>query len=71
MVQPRKTGSLKKPNLYEVGCAGKITSFNETEDGRYLIILNGLCRFRIIKEEKSEKLSSSGLTLLRRKSEEI
>ena len=56
MVQPKKTGSLKKPNLYQVGCAGKITSFNETEDGRYLIILNGICRFRIIEEEKSEKL---------------
>ena len=56
MIQPKKTGSLKKPNLYEVGCAGKITSFNETEDGRYLVILKGICRFRIIKEEKSEKL---------------
>ncbi|SVD61795.1 uncharacterized protein METZ01_LOCUS414649, partial [marine metagenome] len=44
IVQPKR-GELKKPNLYEVGCAGKITSFNETEDGRYLIILNGICRF--------------------------
>ena len=56
MVQPKKSGSLKKPDLYEVGCAGKITSFNETDDGRYLIILKGISRFRIIKEEKSEKL---------------
>ena len=43
IVQPKKTGDLKKPNLYEVGCIGKITSFNETEDGRYLIVLNGIC----------------------------
>ncbi len=41
MVQPKKTGSLKKPDLYEIGCIGKITSYNETEDGRILIILNG------------------------------
>ena len=34
---------------------GKITSFSETEDGRYLIILNGLSRFKIIKEIKNEK----------------
>ena len=56
IIQPKKTGDLKKPNLYEVGCAGKITSFNETEDGRYLILLNGICRFRVIAEEKNEKL---------------
>ena len=56
IIQPKKTGDLKKPNLYDVGCAGKITSFNETEDGRYLIILNGVCRFKIISEEKHDKL---------------
>ncbi len=56
LIQPKKSGDLKKPNLYDVGCAGKITSFNETEDGRYLIVLNGICRFRIISEEKNEKL---------------
>jgi len=42
--------------LHEIGCAGKITSFNETGDGRYLIILNGICRFRIINEINNEKL---------------
>ena len=47
---------LKKPDLYEVGCIGKITSFNETEDGRILIILNGFCRFKIISEIKTDKL---------------
>ena len=56
MIQPKKTGELKKPNLYDVGCVGKIVSFNETEDGRYLIVLNGVCRFRIEEEVKTEKL---------------
>jgi len=56
IIQPKKTGNLKKPNLYDVGCVGKITSFNETEDGRYLIVLNGICRFKIISEEKNDKL---------------
>jgi len=56
MIQPKKTGDLKKPNLYDVGCAGKITSFNETEDGRYLIIINGICRFRINNELINNKL---------------
>ena len=56
IIQPKKSGDLKKPNLYDVGCAGKITSFNETEDGRYLIIINGVCRFKIISEEKHDKL---------------
>ena len=50
MIQPKKTGEIKKPNLYEIGCIGKITSFNETRDGRYLIILSGLSRFKIVKE---------------------
>tara|TARA_B100000965_G_C19534526_1_gene732699 strand:+ start:157 stop:801 length:645 start_codon:yes stop_codon:yes gene_type:complete len=56
MIQPKKTGDLKKPDLYDIGCVGKITSFNETEDGRYLIILNGITRFKITKEILSEKL---------------
>ena len=50
MIQPKKTGELKKPDLHNIGCAGKITSFNETDDGRYLIILNGICRFKIVEE---------------------
>ena len=47
---------MKKPDLYEIGCIGKITSFNETEDGRILIILNGICRFKVNSEINSEKL---------------
>ena len=56
MIQPKKSGMLKKPDLYEIGCIGKITSFNETEDGRILIILNGVCRFKVNKEIQSNKL---------------
>ena len=56
MIQPKKTGNLKKPDLYNVGCIGKITSFNETEDGRYLIVLNGISRFKIINEVSTNKL---------------
>ena len=56
MIQPKKTGKLKSPDLHEVGCAGKITSFNETDDGRYIIILNGICRFRVMKEIKNTNL---------------
>ncbi len=39
--------------LYKIGCLGKITSFNETEDGRYLINLDGVNRFSVTKEIKS------------------
>ena len=56
MIQPKKNGKLKNPDLHEVGCAGKITSFNETDDGRYIIILNGICRFRVMKEIKNKNL---------------
>ena len=59
MIQPKKSGELKKPDLYEVGCIGKITSFNETEDGRYLIIINGVSRFNIDKEIQTDKLYRS------------
>ena len=56
MVQPKKTGDLKKPDLYDVGCVGKITSFNETEDGRYLIVINGINRFNIVEEIDNKNL---------------
>ncbi|MGF1561761.1 MAG: LON peptidase substrate-binding domain-containing protein [Geminicoccaceae bacterium] len=39
-----------RPAIYDVGCAGKITSFEETADGRYLITLTGLSRFRVVQE---------------------
>ena len=55
MVQPKKNLENSLDQLYNIGCLGKITSFTETEDGRYLIVLNGLSRFKIIKEIKNEK----------------
>ncbi len=55
MIQPKNTSIQKKiPDLYDVGCLGKITSFRETEDGRYLIELKGLIRFRSVKEITNE-----------------
>ena len=55
MIQP-KTSNIKqiKPELHEVGCLGKITSFRETEDGRFLIEIKGLIRFRKITELNTE-----------------
>jgi len=55
MVQPKKSDQ-NIPVLYNIGCAGRITSFSETNDGRYLIVLNGISRFKIIEELKNEKL---------------
>ena len=55
MIQP-KTSNIKqiKPELHEVGCLGKITSFRETEDGRFLIEVKGLIRFKKIAELSTE-----------------
>ncbi len=55
MIQP-KTSNIKqiKPELHEVGCLGKITSFRETEDGRFLIEVKGLIRFKKIAELDTE-----------------
>ena len=51
IIQPKSSGNLKvQPELHKVGCLGKITSFRETEDGRYLIELKGVTRFKSIKE---------------------
>ena len=55
MVQPKKSNQTI-PILYNVGCAGKIISFNETEDGRYLIVLDGISRFKILEELNNDKL---------------
>ena len=50
MVQTRPGGDPERPGLQPIGCAGKITTFSETNDGRYLITLTGLSRFRIREE---------------------
>ena len=57
MIQPKTSDSAKfKPELHDVGCLGKITSFRESEDGRFIIELKGLIRFKkkteIITENK-------------------
>ena len=52
MIQPKNNDKLE---LYNIGCLGKIISFRETEDKRYLIELKGISRFEIIKEIESEK----------------
>ena len=53
MIQPKSINNEKSsiPSLHKIGCLGKITSFTETEDGRYLIELKGIIRFKIIKEK--------------------
>ncbi len=45
MVQTKDDGS-----IYSIGCAGRISSYNETPDGRYEIVLSGICRYRIEQE---------------------
>jgi len=56
MIQPKEQNKENNiPNFHEVGCLGKITSFKETEDGRFLIELKGLIRFQAIKEIISDK----------------
>ena len=56
MIQPKNSkGDHKIPVLYEVGCLGKITSFKETEDGRFLIELKGLIRFNCLNEINTDK----------------
>ena len=54
MIQQKKGG--EGHDVYQVGCLGKIIDFNETEDGRFLINLSGIIRFRIIRELNSSKL---------------
>ena len=56
MIQPKTSSSDQTiPILHEIGCLGKIMSFKETEDERYIIELKGLIRFKIVKEIKSLK----------------
>ncbi len=53
MIQPALDGGLRadgEPALCQVGCLGRVTSLSETGDGRYLISLHGVCRFRVVEE---------------------
>ena len=56
MIQPKNTkNNDDKPNLYDIGCMGKITNFNENDNGQFLIELKGIIRFEIKEEIKSNK----------------
>tara|TARA_B110000008_G_C16951344_1_gene556470 strand:+ start:669 stop:1310 length:642 start_codon:yes stop_codon:yes gene_type:complete len=57
MIQPKNlyNQNILEQNLHKIGCMGKITSFKETEDNRYLIELKGLIRFEIISKINSLK----------------
>lgn len=49
MIQPRETpAGTGNPPLHQIGCAGRVTSFTETKNGRYLVTLSGISRFRIV-----------------------
>tara|TARA_Y100000816_G_C26078574_1_gene568126 strand:+ start:60 stop:707 length:648 start_codon:yes stop_codon:yes gene_type:complete len=58
MIQPKSINDENSliPSLHKIGCLGKITSFSEAEDGKFLIDLKGIIRFKILKEKKTEKL---------------
>tara|TARA_B110000444_G_C18647267_1_gene504339 strand:+ start:43 stop:702 length:660 start_codon:yes stop_codon:yes gene_type:complete len=55
MIQPKNSQSGNLPILHKIGCLGKIISFKEANDGRFLIELKGIIRFEIIREITSQK----------------
>ena len=56
MIQPKKSSNNQLiPILHNIGCLGKITSFTETNDGRYLVELKGVIRFKIVREIYTSK----------------
>ena len=56
MIQPKGLAKPKRPELFKVGCLGKISSFNETNDGRYIVVLRGIIRFNAAEELENGKL---------------
>ncbi|WP_208347389.1 LON peptidase substrate-binding domain-containing protein [Pseudaestuariivita rosea] len=50
MIQPYEVPGTDEKRLHSIGCAGRLTAFSETEDGRYMITLSGICRFRVTSE---------------------
>ncbi|MEM9972422.1 MAG: LON peptidase substrate-binding domain-containing protein [Pseudomonadota bacterium] len=50
MIQPREGAPKGERTLHTIGCAGRLTAFSETDDGRYMITLAGISRFRVEKE---------------------
>jgi Lon protease-like protein len=52
MIQTRDAPTdIGDPPMHQIGCAGRITSFTETDDGRYLISIKGICRYRLLDRE--------------------
>ena len=56
LIQPKKNRVDSITDLFEVGCLGRVESLKDTSDGRFLIDLNGISRFKIVKEIKNNKL---------------
>jgi uncharacterized protein len=54
IIQPKENDDTDEPNLESVGCAGRITSYSETDDGRLLITITGVCRFNLKKEASTK-----------------
>jgi len=52
MIQPIESADGTFAGLYQIGCAGRVTSFTETDDGRYMISLTGISRFRVVSEQE-------------------
>jgi Lon protease-like protein len=50
MIQPREVPGAAEKRLHAIGCAGRLTGFSETEDGRYMVTLSGISRFRMLQE---------------------
>ncbi|MEM0947793.1 MAG: LON peptidase substrate-binding domain-containing protein [Pseudomonadota bacterium] len=50
MIQPREVPGSPEQRLHAIGCAGRLTAFSETEDGRYMVTLSGVSRFRVLDE---------------------
>jgi Lon protease-like protein len=50
MLQPRASAAGDEVGVERTGCAGRITSFSESDDGRFLILLTGICRFDVVRE---------------------
>jgi Lon protease-like protein len=68
MIQPDPAhpGTEDRPNLYKIGCAGRITQLAETGDARYLLHLTGVARFRVVGELKVATVARSGEELVDR-----
>jgi len=55
IIQPTQNEEkVLKPTLASIGCAGRLTGYRENDDGRYLITLSGVCRFRMVEELAGE-----------------